>query len=139
MAWGVGRGDAVFVPSFTFAATAEIVPWFDAEPVFIDVDETTYNMDPGHLEAAIEATLKEGRLKPRVVIAVDLFGQPADYPAIKAICDKHGLKLISDSAQGFGCTIDGGASAEMGRHHHDQLLPGQAAGLLRRRRGGADQ
>ena len=107
MAWGVGRGDAVFVPSFTFAATAEVVPWFDAEPVFIDVDATTYNMDPGHLEAAIEATLKEGRLTPRVVIAVDLFGQPADYPAIKAICDKHGLKLISDSAQGFGCTIDG--------------------------------
>lgn len=107
MAWGVGRGDAVFVPSFTFAATAEVVPWFDAEPVFIDVDATTYNMDPGHLEAAIEATLKEGRLTPRVVIAVDLFGQPADYPAIKAICDKHGLKLISDSAQGFGCTING--------------------------------
>lgn len=107
MAWGVGRGDAVFVPSFTFAATAEVVPWFDAEPVFIDVDEATYNMDPAHLEAAIEATLKEGRLKPRVVIAVDLFGQPADYPAIKAICDKYGLKLISDSAQGFGCTIDG--------------------------------
>ena len=107
MAWGVGRGDAVFVPSFTFAATAEIVPWFDAEPVFIDVDATTYNMDPGHLEAAIEATIKEGRLTPRVVIAVDLFGQPADYPAIKAICDKHGLKLIADSAQGFGCTING--------------------------------
>jgi dTDP-4-amino-4,6-dideoxygalactose transaminase len=107
MAWGVGRGDAVFVPSFTFAATAEIVPWFDAEPVFIDVDAKTYNMDPGHLEAAIEATIKEGRLTPRVVIAVDLFGQPADYPAIKAICDKHGLKLICDSAQGFGCTING--------------------------------
>ena len=107
MAWGIGRGDAVFVPSFTFAATAEVVPWFDAEPVFIDVDEKTYNMDPAHLEAAIEATLKEGRLKPRVVIAVDLFGQPADYPAIKAICDKYGLKLISDSAQGFGCTLNG--------------------------------
>jgi UDP-2-acetamido-2-deoxy-ribo-hexuluronate aminotransferase len=107
MAWGVGRGDAVFVPSFTFAATAEVVPWFDAEPVFIDVDATTYNMDPGHLEAAVEATLKEGRLKPRVVIAVDLFGQPADYAAIKAVCDRFDLKLISDSAQGFGCTIDG--------------------------------
>lgn len=107
MAWGLGRGDAVFVPSFTFAATAEIVPWFDAEPVFIDVDARTYNMDPAHLEAAIEATKAEGRLTPRVVIAVDLFGQPADYPAIKAICDRYGLKLISDSAQGFGCTIDG--------------------------------
>ena len=107
MAWGVGAGDAVFCPAFTFTATAEVIPWTDAEPVFIDVDAKTYNMDPGHLEAAIEATLKEGRLKPRVVIAVDLFGQPADYPAIKAICDRYGLKLICDSAQGFGCTIGG--------------------------------
>lgn len=96
MAWGVGRGDAVFVPSFTFAATAEVVPWFDAEPVFVDVDPDTYNMDPAALERAIEGIKAEGRLTPRVVIAVDLFGQPADYPAIKAICDKHGLKLISD-------------------------------------------
>jgi len=107
MAWGVGRGDAVFVPSFTFAATAEVVPWTDAEPVFVDIDNRTYNMDPGHLEASIEAVIAEGRLVPKVVIAVDLFGQPADYPAIKAICDKHGLKLIADSAQGFGCTING--------------------------------
>jgi dTDP-4-amino-4,6-dideoxygalactose transaminase len=107
MAWGIGRGDAVFVPSFTFAATAEVVPWFDAEPVFVDVDEDTYNMDPAALERAIAGIKAEGRLTPRVVIAVDLFGQPADYPAIKAICDKHGLKLISDSAQGFGCTIGG--------------------------------
>jgi UDP-2-acetamido-2-deoxy-ribo-hexuluronate aminotransferase len=107
MAWGIGRGDAVFVPSFTFAATAEVVPWFDAEPVFVDVDADTYNMDPAALERAIEGIKAEGRLTPRVVIAVDLFGQPADYPAIKAICDKHGLKLIADSAQGFGCTIGG--------------------------------
>ena len=106
MAWGVGRGDAVFVPSFTFAATAEVVPWFDAEPVFVDVDADTYNIDPAALERAIEGIKAEGRLTPLVVIAVDLFGQPADYPAIKAVCDKHGLKLISDSAQGFGCTID---------------------------------
>lgn len=95
------------MPSFTFAATAEVVPWFDAEPVFVDVDADTYNMDPVALERAIEGIKAEGRLTPRVVIAVDLFGQPADYPAIKAICDKHGLKLIADSAQGFGCTIGG--------------------------------
>jgi UDP-2-acetamido-2-deoxy-ribo-hexuluronate aminotransferase len=107
MAWGLRPGDAVFVPSFTFCATAEVVPWLGATPVFIDIDPRTYNMDPAHLEAAIEATIAEGRLRPRVVIAVDLFGQPADYPAIKAICDRHGLKLIADSAQGFGCTIDG--------------------------------
>ena len=107
MAWGIGRGDAVFVPSFSFAATAEVVPWFDAEPVFVDVDADTYNMDPVALERAIEGIKAEGRLTPRVVIAVDLFGQPADYPAIRAICDRHGLKLIADSAQGFGCTIGG--------------------------------
>lgn len=107
MAWGVGRGDAVFVPSFTFAATAEIVPWFDAEPVFVDVEPDTYNMDPVKLRAAVEAIRAEGRLTPRVVIAVDLFGQPADYPAIRAVCDAFGLKLISDSAQGFGCTLGG--------------------------------
>ncbi|WP_425992417.1 DegT/DnrJ/EryC1/StrS family aminotransferase [Brevundimonas sp. TWP2-3-2] len=107
MAWGLRPGDAVFVPSFTFCATAEVVPWLGATPVFIDIDPRTYNIDPGHLEAAIEATIAEGRLRPRVVIAVDLFGQPADYPAIKAICDRYGLKLIADSAQGFGCTIDG--------------------------------
>jgi len=107
MAWGLRPGDAVFVPSFTFCATAEVVPWLGATPVFVDIDPRTYNIDPGHLEAAIEATVAEGRLRPRVVIAVDLFGQPADYPAIKAICDRYGLKLIADSAQGFGCTIDG--------------------------------
>ncbi|WP_374598035.1 DegT/DnrJ/EryC1/StrS family aminotransferase [Brevundimonas sp.] len=107
IAWGIRTGDAVFCPSFTFTATAEVVPWLGATPVFVDVDAKTFNMDPAHLESMIEATLKEGRLKPRVVVAVDLFGQPADYPAIRAICDKYGLKLISDSAQGFGCTLHG--------------------------------
>ena len=107
IAWGIRTGDAVFCPSFTFTATAEVVPWLGATPVFVDVDPQTFNMDPAHLEAAIEATLKEGRLRPRVVIAVDLFGQPADYPAIRALCDRYGLKLIADSAQGFGCTLNG--------------------------------
>lgn len=107
MAWGVGRGDAVFCPSFTFAATPEVVPWVDATPVFVDVLPETYNLDPAKLEAAIAAVRAEGRLSPKVVIAVDLFGQPADYPAIKAICDREGLKLIADSAQGFGCTLNG--------------------------------
>jgi dTDP-4-amino-4,6-dideoxygalactose transaminase len=107
MAWGVGRGDAVFCPSFTFAATPEVVPWVDATPVFVDVLPDTYNLDPAKLDAAIAAVKAEGRLTPKVVIAVDLFGQPADYPAIKAICDREGLKLIADSAQGFGCTLHG--------------------------------
>lgn len=107
MAWDLRPGDAVFCPSFTFTATAEVVPWLGATPVFVDVDPHTYNMDPQHLEASIEMVKAQGRLNPRVVIAVDLFGQPANYPAISAIAQKHGLKLIADSAQGFGCTLDG--------------------------------
>lgn len=107
LALGVGAGDAVFVPAFTFVATAEVVPMTRAEPVFVDIDPKTYNMDPDKLEAAIAAVKAEGRLKPAAVIAVDLFGQAADYPEISKITQKHGLPLISDSAQGFGCTIDG--------------------------------
>ena len=105
MAFGVGPGDAVFCPSFTFTATAEVVPWFGASPVFVDIDADTYCIDPAHLEAAIEATLAEGVLTPKAVIAVDLFGQPADYPRLSEICKRFGLKLIADSAQGFGCTL----------------------------------
>lgn len=107
MAWGVGPGDAVFCPSFTFAATAEIMPWVGAEPVFVDILTDTYNMDPAHLDATIQSVKREGKLTPKAVIAVDLFGQPADYPAIAAVARKHGLKLIADSAQGFGCTLNG--------------------------------
>ena len=106
MAWGVGPGDAVFCPSFTFAATAEVVPWTGATPVFVDILADTYNLDPDKLEAAIAEVKAKGQLVPKAVIAVDLFGQPADYPKIAAICRRHGLKLLSDSAQGFGCTLD---------------------------------
>jgi UDP-2-acetamido-2-deoxy-ribo-hexuluronate aminotransferase len=107
MAWGIGAGDAVFCPSFTFAATAEVVPWFGATPVFVDVDRHTYNLDPAHLEQAIEQVKAKGELMPRAIIAVDLFGQPADYRVIADIAKRHGLKLIADSAQGFGCALDG--------------------------------
>jgi UDP-2-acetamido-2-deoxy-ribo-hexuluronate aminotransferase len=107
MAWDIRPGDAVFCPSFTFAATAEVVPWLGATPVFVDILPDTYNMDPAALDRAIAATIAEGKLKPKVVIAVDLFGQPADYPAIAAVTRKYGLKLIADSAQGFGCTLGG--------------------------------
>ena len=107
MAWGVGPGDAVFCPSFTFAATAEVMPLVGASPVFVDIRSDTFNMDPVKLDAAIAAVKAQGKLTPKAVIAVDLFGQPADYPAIAAVARKHGLKLIADSAQGFGCTLDG--------------------------------
>ena len=107
MAWGVGPGDAVFCPAFTFAATAEVVPWTGATPVFVDILPDTYNLDPAHLEKAIAEVKAKAALKPKAVIAVDLFGQPADYPRIAEICRREGLKLLSDSAQGFGCTLNG--------------------------------
>jgi len=107
MAWEIGAGDAVFCPSFTFAATPEVIPWTGATPVFVDILPDTYNLDPDHLEAAIEAVKAKGELRPAAVIAVDLFGQPADYPRLAEICRRHGLKLIADSAQGFGCTLNG--------------------------------
>jgi dTDP-4-amino-4,6-dideoxygalactose transaminase len=107
MAWGIGPGDAVFCPAFTFAATAEVMPLVGATPVFVDIRPETCTLDPERLDSAIRAIDAEGRLKPRAVIAVDLFGQPADYPALAEVCARHGLKLIADSAQGFGCTLQG--------------------------------
>ena len=107
MAWEIGPGDAVFCPSFTFAATAEVMPLVGASPVFVDVLPDTYNLDPVKLDAAILAVKADGQLTPRAIIAVDLFGQPADYPALAAVARRHGLKLIADSAQGFGCTLAG--------------------------------
>ncbi|MFT4089225.1 MAG: DegT/DnrJ/EryC1/StrS family aminotransferase [Asticcacaulis sp.] len=128
LALGVGEGDAVFVPSFTFVATAEVVPMTRAEPVFVDIDARTYNIDPAKLEAAIEAVLKEGRLKPAAIIAVDLFGQPADYPAIAKIAEKHGLPVISDAAQGFGGTIDGKQSLNWAKLTATSFYPAKPLG-----------
>ncbi|MCE0506574.1 DegT/DnrJ/EryC1/StrS family aminotransferase [Roseivivax sp. GX 12232] len=105
MALGIRTGDAVFVPSFTFAATAEVVPCMGATPVFVDIDPTTYNMDPASLDRAI-AHARELGLRPAVVVPVDLFGLPADYPALQAIANDEGLSLIGDSAQGFGGMIN---------------------------------
>ena len=107
MAWEIGPGDAVFCPSFTFAATPEVIPWTGATPVFVDIRPDTYTLDPDSLAAAIAAVAAAGRLRPAAVIAVDLFGQSADYPALAALCQRRGLKLIADSAQGLGCTLEG--------------------------------
>lgn len=101
MAWDVGRGDAVFVPSFTFTATAEVAAIAGATPVFVDVLPDTFNMDPDSLTRAIAVAEQTG-LKPKVVIPVDLFGQPADHDAIRAIADQHNLLILDDAAQSFG-------------------------------------
>lgn len=102
MAEGVGAGDAVFLPAFTFTATAEVAMLLGARPVFVDVDPGTFNIDPADLTRRIEENAARGEARPRAVIAVDLFGQPADYPAIEAICESHGLFLLADAAQSFG-------------------------------------
>lgn len=107
MAWGIRPNDAIFCPSFTFSATAETIPWLGAEPVFVDVHPETCNIDVDHLEVMIAAVRNEGKLTPRAIVAVDLFGQAADYVRLRKIADKYSLKLIADSAQGFGTTING--------------------------------
>ena len=104
-AWGIGPGDAVFVPDFTFFSSAEVVPLEGAEPVFVDVCEDTFNIDAADLERAVQEVLAEGRLRPRVVVTVDLFGLPADYQAIRAVADKYGLLILEDGAQGFGGSV----------------------------------
>lgn len=102
MAEGVGPGDAVFLPGFTFPATAEVVVSLGASPVFVDVVETTYNIDPAALERAVADTRREGKLRPCAVMPVDLFGLPADYAAIDAIARKNELFVLADAAQSFG-------------------------------------
>lgn len=111
MAWGIGPGDAVFCPSFTYTATAEAVAFLRATPVFVDVDPDTYTICPKSLSAAYEAVIKDGKLKPKAIIAVDLFGQSADYPAISELAKRFDLKLIADNAQATGCRLDGKSPA----------------------------
>lgn len=106
MAEGIGPGDAVFVPAFTFAATAGPVLAVGATPVFCDVGPDTFNMDPADLERAVADVLAGGSLRPRAVIPVDLFGLPADYAAINAVADAHGLFVLADAAQSFGASRD---------------------------------
>lgn len=104
-AWGIGEGDAVFVPDFTFFATGEVVSYEGATPIFVDVDKDTFNIDPIDLEKKINEVVDEGRLNPKVIIPVDLFGLPADYIEIEKIASKYNLLVLEDGAQGFGGKI----------------------------------
>lgn len=106
MAWGIGPGDAVIVPAFTFVASAEAPALLGATPVFADVAEHDFNLDPASVEAAIAEARRQG-LRPRVLIAVDLFGLPADYAALKKITEREGMYLLADAAQSFGGARDG--------------------------------
>ena len=102
MAEGIGRGDAVFLPAFTYTATAEVPLVLGATPVFVDVDPVTFNIDIADLKRRVAAVAAEGRLRPRAVIGVDLYGLPADWPAIEALCAEHGMFALDDAAQAFG-------------------------------------
>lgn len=102
MAGNVGPGDAVFTSAFSFFASAEVISLVGATPIFVDIDEATYNIDPPPLADRIDSISREGKLKPRAIIAVDLFGLPADYPRIEEIASQHDLLVIEDGAQSFG-------------------------------------
>jgi dTDP-4-amino-4,6-dideoxygalactose transaminase len=127
MARGVGTGDAVFAPSFTFAATAEVVAWLGATPVFVDSFADTFNMDPASLSQAIALATRLG-LNPRAIIPVDLFGLPADYAAIEAIATTHGLFVVSDAAQSFGATYQGRKVGTLGLAATTSFFPAKPLG-----------
>lgn len=128
MAWGIGPGDAVFVPDFTFFASGEVVSFEGATPVFVDVDPDNYNMDPESLEQAILAVKAEGTLTPRVVIPVDLFGLPADYDRINEIAHRHGMKVLEDAAQGFGGVYKGRRAGSLGDAATTSFFPAKPLG-----------
>ena len=126
--WGIGPGDAVFVPDFTFFSSAEVVSFEGAVPVFVDVDADTFNMNPKELERTIEDTVKEGKWTPKAVVSVDLFGLPANYPSIKRICDKYNLLLLEDGAQGFGGSIQGKRACSFGDISTTSFFPAKPLG-----------
>lgn len=127
-AWNVGPGDAVFVPAFTFAASAEVVALVGATPVFVDVFEDTYNMNPASLEAAIAMVRHAGKLIPRVVMPVDLFGQAADYTRLEPIVAREKLLMLCDAAQGFGAALGARRAGAIGDAAATSFFPAKPLG-----------
>jgi dTDP-4-amino-4,6-dideoxygalactose transaminase len=128
MAWGVKEGDAVFVPDFTFFSSGECPAFEGATPVYVDVDERTFNLDPVKLEEAIIKVKEEGKYTPKAVVAVDLFGLPADYTRIRPVCEKYGLLLMEDAAQGFGGSINGKMACSFGDISTTSFFPAKPLG-----------
>lgn len=128
MTWEIGAKDAVFVPDFTFFASAEAPAYLGATPVFVDVDKRTFNICAKDLEGAIKETLEEGRLTPKVIISVNLFGQPAEYTKIRAIADKYKLLLLEDNAQGFGGRISEKRAGSFGDISTTSFFPAKPLG-----------
>ncbi len=128
MTWDIGSGDAVFVPDFTFFSSGEVVPLVGATPVFVDIDEDTYNINSQSLEYSIQYVLEHTDLKPRVVIAVDLFGQPANYEQIKKVVEKYNLLILEDGAQGFGGKIGEKKACSFGDISTTSFFPAKPLG-----------
>jgi dTDP-4-amino-4,6-dideoxygalactose transaminase len=128
MAWGIKEGDAVFVPDFTFFSTGEIVSYEGATPIFVDVDRDTFNLDSAKLENAIQKTITEGKLIPKAIIPVDLYGLPANYPVIEKIAKKYNLLVLEDGAQGFGGNINGRRSCSFGDAATTSFFPAKPLG-----------
>ncbi|RNF69421.1 DegT/DnrJ/EryC1/StrS family aminotransferase [Marinomonas rhizomae] len=128
MVLDIKPGDAVFCPTFTFFATAEVIAYEGATPIFVDSDEATFNICPADLEKRIQATIVEGKLTPKAIIAVDLFGLPANYPELQKIADKYNLKLVEDAAQGFGGSINGKRAGSFGDIATTSFFPAKPLG-----------
>lgn len=128
MAYSIGANDAVFCPSFTFAATAEVIALCGAQPVFIDIEEENYNIDTNQLILAIEAIKKEGKLTPKAIIAVDLFGLPANYEALTKIAKDYNLLLIEDAAQSLGASSKGTMCGAFGHVGTTSFYPAKPLG-----------
>ena len=128
MAWEVGAGDAVFVPDFTVFSSGEVVPTVGAVPVFVDIDADTFNMSPESLETAIQYVIEQTDLHPKVIVAVDLFGQPADYGRLRQIADKYHLLVLEDAAQGFGGSIGNRKACNFGDISTTSFLPAKPLG-----------
>ncbi|NNE57806.1 MAG: DegT/DnrJ/EryC1/StrS aminotransferase family protein [Hellea sp.] len=124
----IGAGDAVFCPSYTYTATAEAIILTGATPVFVDINPADYCLSAASLETAIDDVTREGALTPKAVIAVDLFGHPADYPEISKLTRQHGLTLISDNAQSIGCRIGGKSTAEFADITTTSFFPAKPLG-----------
>jgi dTDP-4-amino-4,6-dideoxygalactose transaminase len=128
MALEIKEGDAVFCPTFTFFATAEVIAFANAVPIFVDSDESTFNICPVDLEKQILKVISEGELLPKAIIAVDLFGLPANYPEIEKLARKYKLKLIEDAAQGFGGSINGKKAGSFGDIATTSFFPAKPLG-----------
>ena len=127
-AWGIGPDDAVFVPDFTFFSSAEVVSLEGATPIFVDVDEETFNISPESLDEVIRQTIADGKLSPKVIVAVDLFGLPANYPEIRKIANKYDLLILEDGAQGFGGEILGRKACSFGDISTTSFFPAKPLG-----------